>query len=57
MSKLKAFLRDRSAATAIEYGLIVAGLSLAIVAGITQMQGAIETLFAEPTSAVQQTLN
>jgi len=32
LSKFKAFLADESAATAIEYGLIAAGISVAIIA-------------------------
>ena len=32
MSMLKRFLRDEAGATAIEYGLIAAGISVAIVA-------------------------
>ena len=31
MSLLKSFLRDESGATAIEYGLIAAGISVAII--------------------------
>jgi pilus assembly protein Flp/PilA len=31
MTVLKAFLRDESGATAIEYGLIAAGISVAII--------------------------
>jgi pilus assembly protein Flp/PilA len=31
MATLKAFLRDESGATAIEYGLIAAGISVAII--------------------------
>ena len=31
MSVLKSFLRDESGATAIEYGLIAAGISVAII--------------------------
>jgi pilus assembly protein Flp/PilA len=31
MAALKAFLRDESGATAIEYGLIAAGISVAII--------------------------
>ena len=57
MRTLKAFLHDEKGATAIEYGLIAAVLSLAIVAGIGKVQDAIAVLFSEPTSAVQQTLN
>ena len=36
MAVLKSFLRDQSGATAIEYGLIAAGISVAI---ITVVQG------------------
>lgn len=57
MITLKAFARNEGGATAIEYGLIAAVLSLSIVAGIGQVQNAIEYLFSEPTEAVQQTLN
>ena len=32
MSKLVAFLKNESGATAIEYGLIAAGISIAIIA-------------------------
>ncbi len=32
MSKLYAFFKDQSGATAIEYGLIAAGISVAIIA-------------------------
>ncbi|MGB9262501.1 MAG: Flp family type IVb pilin, partial [Pseudolabrys sp.] len=32
MSKLSAFLKDESGATAIEYGLIAAGVSVVIIA-------------------------
>ena len=32
LSKIHAFLRDESGATAIEYGLIAAGISVAIIA-------------------------
>ena len=35
MAMLKRFLRDESAATAVEYGLIVAVLSLTIVGAIS----------------------
>ena len=57
MRTLKAFLHDEDGATAIEYGLIAAVLSLSIVAGIGKVQDAIAYLFSEPTAAVQQTLN
>ncbi len=34
MTKLKTFLRDESGATAIEYGLIAAGISVAIISAV-----------------------
>jgi pilus assembly protein Flp/PilA len=34
MNTLKRFLQDETAATAIEYGLIAAGISLAIIAAV-----------------------
>jgi len=36
MSLITRFLRDDSGATAIEYGLIAAGISVAIIATVTQ---------------------
>ncbi|MEM1286183.1 MAG: Flp family type IVb pilin [Pseudomonadota bacterium] len=37
MAKLACFLRDENGATAIEYALIAAGISIAILAGIVLM--------------------
>jgi pilus assembly protein Flp/PilA len=37
MSKFVAFLRDESGATAIEYGLIAAGISIAIIAVVNTL--------------------
>ena len=46
MSKIFArFVKDESGATAIEYGLIAALIALAIVAGATQLGGALDTQF------------
>ncbi|MER9331750.1 Flp family type IVb pilin [Mesorhizobium sp. M0152] len=41
------FLKDETGATAVEYGLIVTVLSLAIVAGIGQVFNAITWLFSD----------
>ncbi|WP_245453375.1 Flp family type IVb pilin [Aquibium carbonis] len=51
------FWINESGATAIEYGLIAAVLSLAIIGGIGNVYDAIEYLFGEPTSALSTTLN
>ncbi|MBO6903251.1 MAG: Flp family type IVb pilin [Rhizobiaceae bacterium] len=54
---IKRFIEDRGGATAVEYGLIVAVLSLAIVAGVATATNSIEFLFANNTSRLQQSLN
>jgi len=47
---LQRFLNDENGATAIEYGLIVAVLSLAIIAGIGQAFNAVNWLFTDNNS-------
>lgn len=47
---LQRFLKDETGATAIEYGLIVAVLSLAIVGGVGQAANAIQWLFSDANS-------
>ncbi len=42
---IKRFLSNNSGATAIEYGLIVAVLSLAIVAGVATTTNSVKSLF------------
>ena len=37
MSKIVAFLKNESGATAIEYGLIAAGISIAIIAAVNSI--------------------
>ena len=53
MSVLKSFLRDESGATAIEYGLIAAGISVAI---IVTVQG-LGTKLANTFSNIDSKLN
>jgi pilus assembly protein Flp/PilA len=50
------FIDDESAATAIEYGLIVAVLTLAIVGGVSKYADELASLFGNYTSRVQQAL-
>lgn len=45
MKKFLRFLKDKSGATAIEYGLIVAFLSLVIVAGATAASPALKSIW------------
>ncbi len=43
------FITDQSGATAIEYGLIVTVLSLAIVAGVANFSNSLNNLFDDTT--------
>lgn len=42
---LKSFIRDESGATAIEYGLIAAGIAVAVAAAVQVFGTAVETGF------------
>jgi pilus assembly protein Flp/PilA len=57
MELIRRFLANESGATAIEYGLIVGLLSLAIVAGIGRAGNAISDMFANQDRALQSVLN
>jgi pilus assembly protein Flp/PilA len=47
MSKFAAFLKDQSGATAIEYGLIAAGISVAIIAVVNGLGTSLNTKFSD----------
>jgi pilus assembly protein Flp/PilA len=51
---LKAFLKDETAATAIEYGLIAAGISIAIIAVVNGMGTKLKTTFSSISSQLKQ---
>ena len=53
MSMIKCFWQDESGATAIEYGLIAAGISVAIIAVVQGVGGKLVTTF----TSVQNALN
>ena len=53
MSMLKKFVKDESGATAIEYGLIAAGISVAIIAVVQGLGSNLNTTF----TSVQNALN
>lgn len=53
MTKLVArFMKDESGATAIEYGLIAALISVAIIAGASSLGGALNAKFTKLASTV-----
>ena len=51
---LQQFVRDETGATAVEYGLIVAVLSLTIVGGVGRAADAIQWLFSDNNSKLVQ---
>jgi pilus assembly protein Flp/PilA len=53
MSKIFAFLRDESGATAIEYGLIAAGISVVIIVAVNSVGTALTTTFTSIAGAVK----
>ena len=50
---LLGFLRDESGATAIEYGLIAAGISLAIIAVVNGLGTTLNTQFSTINSSLK----
>jgi pilus assembly protein Flp/PilA len=47
------FAKDESGATAIEYGLIAAGIALAIIAVVNGLGGKLNTTFASINSSLK----
>jgi pilus assembly protein Flp/PilA len=52
MTKLKHFLKNESGATAIEYGLIAAGIAVALIGVIAVMGNSISAAFNRISNAV-----
>ena len=50
MKLAETFLRDQTGATAIEYGLIAAGISVAIIAVVNALGSQLVTVFTTVTS-------
>jgi pilus assembly protein Flp/PilA len=53
MKMLRAFLADESGATAIEYGLIAAGISLAIIAVVNGLGTRLNTKFTSINTSLK----
>jgi pilus assembly protein Flp/PilA len=51
--KFKAFLTDESGATAIEYGLIAAGIAVAIISVVSGLGSKLKTTFGSVSSALK----
>jgi pilus assembly protein Flp/PilA len=53
MAKILSFLRDESGATAIEYGLIAAGISVAIISVLGGLGSKLKTTFTSVQTALK----
>jgi pilus assembly protein Flp/PilA len=53
MQLIYRFLKDETAATAIEYGLIAAGISLAIIAVVNGLGSKLNTKFTSINSSLK----
>jgi pilus assembly protein Flp/PilA len=50
---MSSFLRNESGATAIEYGLIAAGISVAIITVVGTLGGKLNSVFTSITTALK----
>jgi pilus assembly protein Flp/PilA len=53
MSIIKSFLKDETGATAIEYGLIAAGISIAIISVVNGLGSTLSTKFSDISSSLK----
>lgn len=53
MSLIKSFFKDESGATAIEYGLIAAGISIAIITAVNGLGGKLSSNFDTISSSLK----
>jgi pilus assembly protein Flp/PilA len=54
---LKALVADESGATAIEYGLIAALVSVAAIGALTAMGGSLNAMFTSVSNTLQNAVN
>jgi pilus assembly protein Flp/PilA len=54
---IRHFLRNQSGATAIEYAIIAALLSIAIIGGVSLVGDSLDENYSETASRVAQTVN
>jgi pilus assembly protein Flp/PilA len=54
MKLVQRFVKNESGATAIEYGLIAAGISVAILASLETVSGALTGVFGKVSAALNK---
>ncbi len=53
MRMMKRFLQDESAATAVEYGLIAAGIALAMTAAVSTLGTSMSSVFTSLSTGIR----
>lgn len=54
ITRIRSFLTGRKGATAIEYGLIAAGIAVVIVVAVNQLGGTLDTKFKDINTKVSE---
>ncbi|WP_108682869.1 Flp family type IVb pilin [Methyloceanibacter sp. wino2] len=54
MTSIKRFVKDESGATAIEYGLIAAGIAVAIITIVSAVGGTLTGIFTNVNTELQK---
>lgn len=54
MTSIKRFVKDESGATAIEYGLIAAGIAVAIITIVSSVGGTLSGIFTNVNTELQK---
>jgi pilus assembly protein Flp/PilA len=57
MGALKRFMADQSGATAVEYAIIAAGISIAIAAAVTTLGSQVQSKYTDVSNAFPTTGN
>jgi pilus assembly protein Flp/PilA len=52
MKKIMSFFRDEEGATAVEYGIMVAGIAVLILATVFILGGSLDALFAQVNACI-----
>jgi pilus assembly protein Flp/PilA len=55
MERIKNFFKDESGASAVEYGLLVSLIAVAIIAAVTALGGALTAKFTEVANTIAAT--
>jgi len=53
MEKIRNFFQDESGASAVEYGLLVALIAVAIIGAVTTLGGSIKTTFTTAADTIK----